>query len=200
MFSDEFNHKLTVAKHHVETAVLLSGINADVRSIHVLAMAADDLILSVAGAIQHDLPISIESVIRPDKIKVWFRAKKKAYNFFKHADLDPFVNYDGPDFENLVALNDVILMQAIANLRSLGVPLAQTTDWFWRGVLFLNPHLVDWEHVPGAVEALAELTERQNNRDDLMTVVRAAAFRQGHLDFHNFSLSEALSHRIQNLL
>ena len=119
MFDGDIAPKLEVAKAHIETAVLLYAVNGDTRSIHLLVMAAEEVIRTYAKATGQSLKLDIDEMIRPEKRREWIAAKNKAYNYFKHADRDAEIAYDGPAKDNLERLNEMTIVQASVNLPAL---------------------------------------------------------------------------------
>ena len=148
MFAEGENHKLAVAKAHIDTAALMIAMDADPRSVHLLVMAAEELVRSYCKKTGKTLQLDIDGMMRAELRKEWFASKHKAYNYFKHADRDAEKPYSGPGRGNLITLNDMMILQAAINLPKLGVELASHVGWVWRAALVAHPQLVDWEAIP----------------------------------------------------
>lgn len=173
--------KLDVARDHIETAVLLNALGADDKSVHLVVMAADELIRAYAKATGKTLSLDIDAMIRDDAKKVWFAAKSKAYNYFKHADRDAEVEYDGPEGDKLTTLNDLTILMAVTNLRALGVGLSAAASQQANGFLVLNPQMAKWDEIfadhpelKDGFDSLGEVT-----RKDLMLASLATKLAEG---------------------
>ena len=152
-------------------------MEADPRSIHVLVMAADEIISTYAKAAGKQLALDIDSAIRVDARKEWFRAKKRAYNYFKHADQDALVEYDGPNSEQLSELNDIGILQAWLNLAALDVSIAPASQWISKAVAMFHPQIMDWEKMPAGTKEMAAEAAKGMKPDPLRHAVLATAFR-----------------------
>ncbi|UYQ70648.1 hypothetical protein OF122_11240 [Pelagibacterium flavum] len=180
MFQAQVPHKLSIAFDHVRMAILLTAVGGDVKSIHLLVMAATDIISAYAAETGAELSVDIDAHIKPESRKVWFKAKKRAYNFFKHADLDPTAEYDGPDAEKLAWLNDAGLIQAITNLRGLGLQLTPSMQWFWRAALVLMPQIIVWDEMPEAKIEFDKMVDQYGfSRTDMLQMILAGVIKSG---------------------
>lgn len=138
--------KLDIAEEHVETAILLIAMNASPRSAHLPVMAASEIVRAVAKYHKIELKLDLEKYIVPERITEWRKAERRAYNYFKHADRDAAEPYSGPSDGNLRTLNDLSLMQTIANLQGLGVT-RQPFTMFAASIGLLYPNLADWSKI-----------------------------------------------------
>lgn len=73
------------------------AVGANPYSTHVIVMACEEMLRSIAEAKKVRLSCSIDDAIKPVRLTEWRRHLRSAYNFFKHADNDPDKNYGGPD-------------------------------------------------------------------------------------------------------
>ena len=78
--------KLEAARRQVLQAIRLFFDGGDCVCIHTLAAAAHGILNDIATA---NGTFTIESLIRPDKLRFYCQTVRKDQNFFKHADKDP---------------------------------------------------------------------------------------------------------------
>lgn len=182
--------KIEIAYQHVRTALKLIALNSHAYSVHVLVMAADELIRSVAKHEGLTLQLEIEAYIKPDRLKEYREAKNWAYNFFKHADRDPGAKFDRSP-EDIAHLTDVILVQACLHLRDFGYKDA-ALNFFASGYAILNPDMIDRERTskeaPDMLQAYDDLNGKLS-RETLLDSLLAVFVRDGEIDPHQIEVA-----------
>ena len=137
--------KLTIAAHHVMAALQMIATRCNPYSIHLLAMAAEEIVESVAARQGIILPLSADRWIKPEHRKEWLKGKRKFSNFFKHADRDHDAEYVGPDVAELQKLNDVLLLMVCYSLVELGYNSPAVFGAFTVLTFSIYPDIYDWE-------------------------------------------------------
>lgn len=107
--------KLDVAGEHIRAAIQMIATGVNPFSTHVVVMACEEMLRSIAQAKNVEPSGSFDEAIKPDRLKEWRQHLRSAYNFFKHADKDPEKIYEGPSGEQLNILNEI---QTMLNCRS----------------------------------------------------------------------------------
>lgn len=102
--------KLDIAGDHIRAAIQMIAVGSNPYSTHVMVMACEEMLHSIAEAKKVKLSGSIDDAIKPDRLKEWRQHLRSAYNFFKHADKDPDKDYEGPDGDKLNTLNEIMTM------------------------------------------------------------------------------------------
>src|SRR3954465_3436571 len=96
--------KLDIAGGHIRAAIQMIAVGVNPYSTHVIVMACEEMLRSIAEAKKVKVAGSIDEAIKPDRLKEWRRHLRSAYNFFKHANNDPDKDYEGPDGDKLNTL------------------------------------------------------------------------------------------------
>ena len=99
--------KLAIAGEHIETAIFLIASGASPRSVHVLVMAAEEIVSQLLKHTGTAPLVDVDSVLTDKGKQVWAEKKADVYNFLKHAHRDFREAYAGPDDKNLTELNDI---------------------------------------------------------------------------------------------
>jgi hypothetical protein len=111
--------KLDIAGDHIRAAIQMIAVGVNPSSTHVIVMACEEILRSIADARKAKLAGSFDDAIKPDRLKEWRQHLRSAYNFFKHADKDPDKDYDGPDGDKLNILNEIMTMLNCASYMDL---------------------------------------------------------------------------------
>lgn len=153
--SDKPVTKLEVATDHVTAALILIANEASPYSTHLLAMAADEIILAVARNSGRQLEYDPEILIKPEKLGEYRMLMRRAYNYAKHADRDHADAFVPSETQNLASANDLLTFLNVCGLSRLGVKLPQ----HFLGFLLLlgnwKPDLVKWKELENEYPALA---------------------------------------------
>lgn len=112
--------KLDIIRAHLVTAVQLVAVEASPVSTHLIVMATEELIRSVAARTRQPLTVDVDNRIRPERRAEFRRAQRAAYNFFKHADRDHSAPYTGPSLADLNWINEVQTTLNILSFHDLG--------------------------------------------------------------------------------
>jgi hypothetical protein len=102
--------KLDIAGDHIRAAIQMISVGVNPYSTHVIVMACEEMLRSIAENKKVKLSGNIDDAIKPDRLTEWRKHVRSAYNFFKHADKDPDKNYEGPDVDKLYTLNEIMTM------------------------------------------------------------------------------------------
>jgi hypothetical protein len=125
--------KLDIAEQHIIAGFQMIGAGVNPYSVHLVSMAADEIIETIADQrkvlLEHGATLRVKKEHRGE----WFKAKRAANNFFKHADRDSDAIYEGPDFDTLQRLNDANLAFAILGLEALG----RTTPGYFKTLIYM---------------------------------------------------------------
>jgi hypothetical protein len=111
--------KLDIAGGHIRAAIQMIAIGANPFSTHVIVMACEEMLRSIAEIGKVALAGSLDHAIKKDRLDEWRKHSRSAYNFFKHADRDVSADYDGPDEDNLQTLNQIQTMLNCASYQGL---------------------------------------------------------------------------------
>lgn len=159
--------KLEIVERHVIASIQMIALEINPISTHVIVMACEEMILSLADAnsilLDQDYRIYVE-----DEFHKQFRRKvREPYNYFKHADQEPHGNYEGPDEDDLRAVNEIITMMNASGYRSLGGKnISEPIKAFGSAMLLKNPKLfrAHWiEANPLLKKLIAEAEPRRHH-------------------------------------
>ncbi len=145
MASEEKIGKLDIATHHVMAAIQMISVRCNPYAVHLVAMAADELVETVAEKTGVTLTFASSRWIKKEHLKDWFKGKRKFYNYFKHADRDHDIEYIGPDPATLQMVNDLLLLMACYGLEELGHKTPDVFASFTALVFGFYPHFYDWD-------------------------------------------------------
>src|SRR5260370_37698428 len=155
--------KLDIAGDHIRAAIQMTAVGANPCSTHVIVMACEEMLRSIAEAKKAKLSGSFDDAIKPDKLKEWRQHLRSAYNFFKHADKDPEKNYEGPDGDNLSTLNEIMTMLNCASYIGLSGAAPEEMKLFMNLVAFRHhTNVLDdkfFEKFPEAEETAKKLAQ-----------------------------------------
>jgi hypothetical protein len=108
--------KQEAIRHLIHGAVRLFMAAEDQFVIHMLVQSADKLLIDISKKVGRTLKHDWAEFIRPEKLDFFFRAYRKTYDFFKHADHD--FGQDLP-VHDITGFNIVALFVAIQNYHAL---------------------------------------------------------------------------------
>jgi hypothetical protein len=111
--------KLDIAGGHIRAAIQMIAIGANPHSTHVIVMASEEMLRSIAESRKVALAGSLDHAIKKDRLAEWRKHIRSAYNFFKHADRDVDTDYDGPGEDDLQTLNQIQTMLNCASYQGL---------------------------------------------------------------------------------
>ena len=111
--------KLDIAGGHVRAAIQMIAIRSNPYSTHVIVMACEEMLRSIAEFREVALAGSFDDAIKRDRIDEWRKHIRSAYNFFKHAARDVSADYDGPGEDDLQTLNQIQTMLNCASYQGL---------------------------------------------------------------------------------
>src|SRR5690554_6209019 len=117
--------KIDIIAEHITAAIQLIAIEANPYSTHVLVMAADEMVLQVAGARGIALTLDYRIYIKDEYQSEYRKKAREAYNWFKHADRDPNAKYSGPSFKDLSQVNEVQTLINIKGYTEIGGTLSK---------------------------------------------------------------------------
>jgi hypothetical protein len=173
--------KLDVIEHHLLASIQMIAVDVNPISIHVIVMACEEMISSFAEAknvlLNFDYRVYIE-----DEFHQQYRALvRKPYNYFKHADRDADLAYDGPSLDDLSDANELMTMMNVIGYKELGGPPHAWVKMYTATRLMKNPHLfkkefVETPAVKTALESLRSCSPHLAN-----TVLRHMLFQDGVL-------------------
>jgi hypothetical protein len=133
--------KLDVIGHHLIAAMQMIAIEANPISTHLLVMAADELIISLADArgvlLDHDYRIYIQDEFHEQ----YRRHIRKPYNYFKHADRDAHEKYEGPPPKDLSVANELATALNVTGYLNLGGARKELCRDFIFYMAMRNPQL-----------------------------------------------------------
>jgi hypothetical protein len=144
-------NKLDIAALHVTAAIRMIAHRESPYSVHLLAMAADEIVEIYAEKSGVSLEYAASTRVKPEHQKEWFNAKRHAVNFLKHADRDTFGEYAGPAFSDLQKINDIALTFAIYGLKELKYSTPAHLDYFLFTFFFLYPQFYRWDAMLSAM-------------------------------------------------
>jgi hypothetical protein len=102
--------KIDIVDAHLTSAVQMIAVGCDPVSVHIVVMACEELVSSVANdrgiVLEHDFRFHIKDEHHKD----WLNLNRKAYNFFKHADRDANEIYSKLSRFELMRINDLKLL------------------------------------------------------------------------------------------
>jgi hypothetical protein len=136
-----------MAVQNITAAIQMIGFRINSYSVHLITMSADEVVISYAASKQIALSYDPPRIIKPEFMRDWYALKKKASNFFKHADRDPDAQYDGPDHRTLQRLNDYNLAFAIIGLQTVGYEIPPLLSQFAYALLTFYPDLAKWDEI-----------------------------------------------------
>jgi hypothetical protein len=175
--------KLDIAGDHIRAAIQMIAVGANPHSTHVIVMACEEMLRSIAEAKQVKLSGSFDDAIKPDRLNEWRQHVRSAYNFFKHADKDPDKDYVGPDGDKLNTLNEIMTMLNCASYMGLSGTAPEEMKLFMNLTAFRHhANVLDdkcFETFPEAEATAKKLA--QANPEDVRFGVRLMLHQQGLL-------------------
>lgn len=139
--------KADVAHAHTLSAIQGTAVGLDPIAIHLLVMACDEILETIAR--KKNLTVIADSnvYIVEGHQKEWRDAKRRAYNYFKHADRDADATLEKPDRDGLVFLNDVGILMNIANMSIIGLEVKIIYMHFFYSIGMAYPRLLKWSEI-----------------------------------------------------
>ncbi|TCA31990.1 hypothetical protein E0H66_23000 [Rhizobium leguminosarum bv. viciae] len=169
MATEEKIGKLDIATHHVMAAIQMISVRSNPYAVHLVAMAADELVETVAEKTGATISFSSARWIKEEHRKDWFKGKRKFYNYFKHADRDHDAQYVGPDPVTLQMVNDLLLMMTCYGLSELGHKTPDVFHSFTTLVFGFYPQFYDWDALidrfPKLKDGYSEYVGKFNRRE-----------------------------------
>lgn len=180
IIQDELS-KLDIIEHHIITSIQLIAIEASPVSIHVIAMACEEMILSLANARGVSLEFDYRIYVKDEHHKQYRDHIKRPYNFFKHANKDPHDNYSGPSLDDLSNVNETLTLMNCIGYRELG----GAKDIFGRNfaaiMLARNPRLFKVDFLSDKPELKKGYEELRKGPDYTLPALRQILFEGGLL-------------------
>jgi len=112
--------KLDIVERHLLASIQMIALEVNPISTHVIVMACEEMVLSLADARNVLLDFDYRIYIKDEFHKQYRYQVRKPYNFFKHADKDPHQNYDGPDESDLSDVNEILTVMNVVGYTKLG--------------------------------------------------------------------------------
>ena len=139
-------NKLEAAQRQIDAAIRMLFSGEDPVAIHTLASAGFTILRDLLGAQD-----PIDSIIRPEKKREFWRKQKGLANFLKHADKDPKDIHDSVEEE----ANDFLLYLALIRYHKLRQPLTLEMKVLqaWMTMIYPDVLQVEDRHLRAAVEA-----------------------------------------------
>jgi hypothetical protein len=124
--------KLDVAINLTNQAIRMFFHREDEISIHVLVSAANEILTKLMKKQNLVSILGHESImIKPEYRKEWINARKKVYNFSKHADKDIYETIEfNPKFNWYLIFENINFLQLLQVRRSN--EMVYFTMWLWR--------------------------------------------------------------------
>ena len=138
--------KLQAAQRQIDAGIVMLFKNDDPVAIHTVAMAAFRILRDLVK--QRGLEDPVDSMIKPGKKKVFWRAVGSFPNFLKHADKDPD-EISGDFFEET---NDVVLLLAARYYDLLGCQQTKEMQALTAWYMTLHPNVLSQDVNP-AIQA-----------------------------------------------
>jgi hypothetical protein len=176
--------KLEIVEFHLLTAIQMISLEQSEISTHVIVMACEEMILSLATVSNIFLDHDYRIYVKDEHHKEYRKLVRKPYNFFKHADDDPSARYDGPNLDELRTLNEVLTLMNIIGYRKIsGKNLEGVAGGFCTAMLLKRPKLFRQEWIDSNLELRALLDEdwTWTQSSDLYLALREHLFHRGHL-------------------
>lgn len=112
--------KMNVIEHHLTAAIQMIAIGCNSYSIHLVVMACEELIATLAGQRNVLLDYDFRIYVKDEYHKQYRDVVRRAYNFCKHADRDPDEKLIEPEEEALKWVNEVQTILNSNGYRRLG--------------------------------------------------------------------------------
>src|SRR5829696_4712049 len=104
-------NKLDIVREHLITVMQLIAVEASPVSTHVIVMATEEMVRDLAKHRGALLEWDYKNLVKEEHQKIFGKAFRKAYNFYKHANEDPDASFAGPDVDDLRMINEVLTLQ-----------------------------------------------------------------------------------------
>lgn len=134
--------KLRVVEAHLETAIKLIAIEASPISTHLIIMACEEMIESVAKHKNVAPPADMRDFIVDEYQKDYRKLNRQMYNFFKHADRDADDILDSPATRQLQTINELKLALNLRNFASVGGKFPPCMTSYTSAIILKYPHIV----------------------------------------------------------
>jgi hypothetical protein len=174
--------KIEIVEFHLLSAIQMVALEQSEVSTHVIVMACEEMIISLADASNIFLDHDYRIYIKDEHHKDYRRLIRKPYNFFKHADTDSGALYEGPSLSDLGRVNEVTTLVNASGYRKLGGKrLNNAINIFAATMLVKTPKLFKQEWVDSHPEFKALLEEIRPQPEYAYIALREHLYRQGHL-------------------
>jgi len=104
-------NKLDIVREHLITVMQLIAVEASPVSTHVIVMATEEMVRDLAKHRGALLEWDYKNLVKEEHQKIFGKAFRKTYNFYKHANEDPDASFAGPDVDDLRMINEVLTLQ-----------------------------------------------------------------------------------------
>ena len=131
--------KLEAAKRQLHTAITLWFADSDSVSVHTLACAAHQIVHDI-NADRKGSELLLDSLVIKEEFRSeYLNEMRKAMNFFKHANRDP---YPSGSIEFSQEITELFILFSIIGIERFGERLSETSVAFLLFYAIKNPHLV----------------------------------------------------------
>jgi hypothetical protein len=170
--------KLAIIEFHLLTAIQMIALQQSEISTHVIVMACEEMIISLADASNVFLDYDYRIYIKDEHHKDYRRLVRKPYNFFKHADIDSNAPYEGPSLDELREANEIVtLMNANGYQKIGGKNLNKALGVFAATMIAKKPQLFKKEWIASHPEIKAQLDQLPRQLEYAYVALREHLYR-----------------------
>lgn len=174
--------KLEIIEAHLLTSIQMIALGQESISTHVVVMACEELVLSLAKARNIFLDFDYRIYVKDEFHKDYRQQVRRAYNFFKHADKDPEAPYDGPSDKELRSLNEIVTLMNSRGYQSLGgTRLNPIVNIFAIVMMVTTPDLFKSEWMDSYPQLRQQFSEARSQPKYAKVALREQLFREGLL-------------------
>ncbi len=164
--------KLDVIRCHIRSAIQMIAVECHPSSVHTVVMACERLILDLSVARNVLIEWHYKLWIKDEHKREFEDAKNKAYNYFKHADTDPEIQYAGPKVDDLININEVQTLLNVQGYVKLSERNEPDFNFFAALMLIRHPHHFKPDFLEAHPELKEQLASLDTSRSSMLQVLR----------------------------
>jgi hypothetical protein len=134
--------KLDIIGNHLIASIQMIATRVNPFSTHLIVMACDEMIFSLANARGVLLDTDYRIYIKDEHHKDYRKLIRAPSNYFKHADRDSDVDYTGPSSEELSGANELRTLLNCMEYQTLGGKRLDIHTAYVITMLAKKPHLM----------------------------------------------------------
>jgi hypothetical protein len=173
--------KVDVIRCHIQSSIQMIAIDCHPFSTHTIVMACKNIILDVAKSKNIFIEWDHSFWIKAEYQKQFVRLQRKAYNYFKHADQDTDLKYNGPDLNDLCHLNEVYTFLNIHGYSKISGRRERDFDDFCNLILIRYPQYFKLDFLETHPILKEQFQSLDRTKSNMVLTLRMLLFSTGLL-------------------